>query len=241
MSGMTLAQIRTQVQGMLDIAEGDVPNTVLDTFIRQGHDAIVYSEKRWPFFEVSATFSTVADQSDYTLSAIGAGITQGMREIFSVRTIRENCVYIGRDLGDYQNPLDTVSTGHPTHWSWWDDTLRFYPTPNAVETIYIRGVRNPAVFPSSLDGNPTVADEPDMPDAFHPLISMYAASKVYMQQEDPMMSNQYATMFRLELDNLARRFADTPAPQPMVLNSRARNVNDMQYPKRYQNTNGVIF
>ena len=47
---MTLAQIRTQVQGMLDIAENDIPNSVLDTFIAQGFDAIVYSEKRWPFF-----------------------------------------------------------------------------------------------------------------------------------------------------------------------------------------------
>jgi hypothetical protein len=103
---MTLAQIRSQVQGMLDIADGDIPNSVLDTFIAQGFDAIVYSEKRWPFFEVSTTFSTVADQSDYTLSAVGTGITQGMREIFSLRTDDRICEYIGRDLADHNYPLN---------------------------------------------------------------------------------------------------------------------------------------
>ena len=35
----------------------------------EGYDVIVYSEKRWPFFEVSTTFDTVADQKDYTLAA----------------------------------------------------------------------------------------------------------------------------------------------------------------------------
>jgi len=242
MSAMTLAQIRSQVQGMLDIADGDIPNSVLDTFIAQGFDAIVYSEKRWPHFEIATTFSTVVDQSDYTLSAVGAGITQGMREIFSLRTDDQICQYVGRDLADYNYPLNRSDSGSPTHWSWWNDTVRLYPTPNAVETIYVRGVRNPTDFPATMDGSPSDLNvQPDLPAPFHPLLAIYAASRAYLQQEDPTMAAQYDRQFQIELDNLARRFADTPAPQPMMLNRRQRNVNDFVYPKRYENANGVIF
>ena len=109
MSAMTLGQIRTQVQGMLDIAPGDIPVSVLDTFIAQGFDAIVYSEKRWPFYEVSGI---TVDAS----SAPGGSATQPMREIFSLRTDNQICGYIGRDLGDSRNPLDSVGSGSPRHW-----------------------------------------------------------------------------------------------------------------------------
>ena len=240
MSDMTLAQIRTQVQGLLDISDGDIPTPVLDTFIRQGYNAIVYSEKRWPFFETSTTFSTVGGQSDYSLSTIGTSITQGMREIFALRTDSDVCEYVGRDLGDFANPLDGLGSGSPTHWSYWGDSVRFYPTPDAVETIYVRGVRNPTAFPSTLDGNGNNI-APDLPSPFHPLLAIYAASRAYLQQEDPTMAAQYDRQFQIELDNLARRYADTPAPQPMMLNSRARNRVDLRYPKRYQNTGGLIF
>ena len=139
MSEMTLAQIRTQVQGMLDIAENDIPNSVLDTFIAQGFDAIVYSEKRWPFFEVSTTFQTVAGQSDYALDSIGATPSTGMREIFSLRTDSEICEYIGRDLGGHRNPLDSLGSGSPTQWSYWATRSRFYPTPDSAK-LFMCGV-----------------------------------------------------------------------------------------------------
>ena len=249
MSAMTLGQIRTQVQGTLDIVSGDIPVSVLDTFIAQGFDAIVYSEKRWPFYEVSTTFSTVGGQSDYPLSGItvdassapGGSATQPMREIFSLRTDNQICGYIGRDLGDSRNPLDSVGSGSPRHWSYWGDSVRFYPTPSGVETIYVRGVREAVDFPSSLDGNATSDVEPDLPDPFQPLLASYAASKAYLQQEDPQMAAQYGGQFRGELDNIARRYADSPAPQPMLLNRRGRGSNQLVTPMRFQNANGVIF
>jgi len=242
MSAMSLGQIRTQVQGMLDIADGDIPNSVLDTFIAQGYDAIVYSEKRWPFFELSATFSTVADKSDYTLAEIGYSlINQTVREVWSLRTDDHIIEYIGRDLGDFHNPLNSIGSGTPQYWSYWGDQVRFYPTPDSVETIYMRGSREATDFPNKMNGTANTALFPDLPDPFHPLLSIYAAARAYLQQEDPTMSVQYDRQFQIELDNLARRFADTPAPQPMLLNSRKRNLFDSRYPKRYQNTGGVIF
>ena len=54
---LTLAQIRTQVRSVVDIDSTDIDDTTLDTMIGQGFDLIVYSEKRWPFFEVRTNLS----------------------------------------------------------------------------------------------------------------------------------------------------------------------------------------
>ena len=55
---LTLAQMRTQVRSVVDIDSTDIDDTTLDTMIGQGFDLIVYSEKRWPFYEVRTTFNT---------------------------------------------------------------------------------------------------------------------------------------------------------------------------------------
>ena len=43
--------------------------------------------------------------------------------------------------------------------------------------------------------------------------------RCYQQQEDAGMGQQYYAQFISELENLRARFEDTPAPQPVLLNS----------------------
>ena len=93
---LTLAQIRTQVRSVVDIDSTDIDDTTLDTMIGQGFDLIVYSEKRWPFFETSTTFNTVASQKDYTLAAVGTSVTNGLREIAALRTDDHVLTFVGR-------------------------------------------------------------------------------------------------------------------------------------------------
>ena len=70
----------------------------------------------------------------------------------------------------------------------------------------------------------------------------YATAKAYLQQEDPVMANQYQSQFVQDLDNVARRYADVPAPQPMVANSRRPTRYLAGFGRlRYANTGGVIW
>jgi hypothetical protein len=63
-----------------------------------------------------------------------------------------------------------------------------------------------------------------------------------LQQEDPVMANQYQSQFIADLDNVARRYADVPAPQPMIANSRSSSRYLAGYGAlRYANTGGVIW
>jgi len=241
MTSMTLQQMRDQVRSVVDIDATDISDTVLDNMIGQGFDTIVYSEKRWPFFETSTTFNTVGGTKKYTLATIAGApdaITQGIREIMSLRNDDHVLEFIGNDNADFIYPLNVTTSGQPWEWSFWNDTVCMYPTPDGAATIHARIMRNPTDFGvGSASGS-----SPDLPAPFHPILVTYAIAKAYLQQEDPVMAQQYLLQFQTDLDNIGRRYADVPAPQPMVANSRiATRYAVGTGGLRYSNSGGVIW
>ena len=241
--------MRTYVRDIVDITSSDVSDSTMNTFIREGYNLIVYSEKRWPFYEVALTFTTVGGQSDYPIADIATnlsithdGVTfsgavapsnVGLREIASLK--RDDLVlrYIGYDAADVLYPLNSNNSGDPWYWSMWaagssasagisNQVIRLFPTPGSGQTIYMRGYRNPIEFGGTTAINRTAiadANTPDLPVPFDNVLSLYAIYRTYQQQEDAGMANQYFALFQGELDNLRARFEDTPAPQPLLLNS----------------------
>lgn len=240
---LTIKQMRDTVRDIIDIDSTDISDTVLNTIIGQGYDTIVYSEKRFPFYEIATTFSTVAGQSEYSLATVGASVvvdseSVGVREIVALKNDDHIFRFIGRDDADYNYPLNVSNNSDPWEWSFWDDTLRLYPTPDTAQTIYVRGFRNAKAFGDGVADNVT----PDLPDPFHAVLATYAIAKAYLQQEDPTMSVQYMNNFRMELDNVSRRYADMPAPQPIVANSRKGTRYLAGFGAlRYANSGGVIW
>ena len=120
--------MRSYVRSVVDIDSTDISDDVMNRFLGEAYDVIGYSEKRWPFFEVASTFSTVIDQKDYTLADVGTSVTNGLREIASLKTENHVLEYIGRDDGDVIYPLDSNTTGEPWYWSYWADSVRLYPS-----------------------------------------------------------------------------------------------------------------
>ena len=210
--------MRSYVRSVVDIDSTDISDDVMNRFLGEAYDVIVYSEKRWPFFEVATTFDTVASQKDYTVAAVGASVTNGLREIASLRTDNHVLEYIGRDAGDVIYPLNSNTTGNPWYWSFWADSIRLYPTPSSVATVYIRGYADPAAFGAGVADS---TEPSDLPTPFHMVLATYGIARAYEQQEDPTMSAQYFSIFNQELDNLRARYEDMPAAQPVRLNSRS--------------------
>jgi len=209
--------MRSYVRSVVDIDSSDITDDTMNRFLGEGYDVIVYSEKRWPFFEVEATFDTVGSQKDYTLAVVGASVTNGLREIASLRTNDHVVTYVGRDSGDVVYPLDSTGTGEPWWWSFWADSVRLYPTPGGVHTVTVRGYKDPTAFGA---GSSDATEPSDLPTPFHMIIATYGIARAYEQQEDPVMAAQYFAVFNQELDNLRARYEDMPSPQPIVLGSR---------------------
>ena len=215
---MNILEMRDYIRSVVDIDSSDISDDVLNRFLGEGYDLIVYSDKRWPFYEVQNTFSTVADQKDYSLAEVGVNITNGLREINALRTDNHVITFVGRDEGDVVYPIETNTTGEPWWWSFWAESVRLYPTPSSVLTISVRGYGDPTAFGA---GSADTASPSDLPTPFHIVIATYGLARAYEQQEDPTMANQYFAIFQQEFTNLKARCDDMPAPQPVLLNSRS--------------------
>lgn len=231
---MLIEEMRAYIRSVVEIDSSDISDDVLNRFLGEGYDQVVYSEKRWPWYEVSSTFDTVASTSDYTLATVGASITNGLREIQSLRSTDQVLTFLGRDNGDIVYPIDSASSGFVYYWSFWAETVRLYPTPSGAQTIHVRGYKNPTAFGAgSADGT----SPSDFPEPFHIVIATYAISRAYDQQEDPEIAANYFQTFGRELDNLRARYLDSPAPQPLILNtmnaSRWRSQSIMPDRLRY--------
>lgn len=236
---MNIEDMRSYIRSVVEIDSSDISDATLNRFLGEGYDQVVYSEKRWPWYETETTFTTVAGTKDYTLATVGASVQNtaappvnvGLKEIQALRTDDEILQLLGRDEADAMYPLNTTSSGTPCYWSYWADTVRMYPTPPGGETIYVRGYKNPTHFGvNTVNGLGPV----DFPEPFHVVIATYGISRAYDQQEDPEMAITYFNTFIRELDNLRARYLDAPAPQPMIMNSRSssRWVRNSYLPNR---------
>ena len=68
---VTLNALRTQVRNMVDLDETDLPDSIIDQFAREGFQRIYSLERRWPFLQETYTFTTIAQQREYSISTIG--------------------------------------------------------------------------------------------------------------------------------------------------------------------------
>lgn len=217
---MDISSMRTYIRGLLDIDSNDISDDILNRFIGEAYDQVVYSEKRWSFYEVEDTFATVNGTADYDLKSSATTLatnTNGLRDIAALRTDDHVVTYIGRDDGDLVYPLNSNSNGDVYYWSNWAEKIRLYPTPSEVQTIYVRGYKKPSAFGVGSADSDTPSD---FPEPFHILFATYGVARAYEQQEDPQMAAQYYQTFARELDNLRARHIDVPAPQPLVLNNQ---------------------
>ncbi len=217
---MDISSMRTYIRGLLDIDSNDISDDILNRFIGEAYDQVVYSEKRWSFYEVEDTFATINGTADYDLKSSATTLatnTNGLRDIAALRTDDHVVTYIGRDDGDLVYPLNSNSNGDVYYWSNWAEKVRLYPTPSEVQTIYVRGYKKPSAFGV---GSADSATPSDFPEPFHILFATYGVARAYEQQEDPQMAAQYYQTFARELDNLRARHIDVPAPQPLVLNNQ---------------------
>ena len=101
---MNIGDMRSYIRSIVEIDSSDISDDVLNRFLGEGYDQIVYSEKRWPWYEASTTFDTVASTSDYTLATVGASLTNGLREVQALRRDAHVLTFLCRDAGVFVYP-----------------------------------------------------------------------------------------------------------------------------------------
>ncbi|CAB4171173.1 hypothetical protein UFOVP1335_38 [uncultured Caudovirales phage] len=207
---MSLTDVRLMVRNISDLDTTDLPNSVLDDFVKEAFQRIIVLERRWPKYQETYTFNTVANQRAYTIATIG-----DIREVISLvdtSTSGSRLTMIPYDNAEEIWLGNTDVASRPYFYALWDSALHLYAKPDAVYAITVRAYRNPLYTWLTTITNPIDCDE-----WFHILLVYFVLSRVYQRQEDPELSQMYLKSFEEGVAMARRDLMKTPSARPMLL------------------------
>ena len=185
---MTAAALRQTVRDVTDLDAEDLPDSLLNLYLRDGYYRILDLEKRWTFLEKTFTFNTVAEQRAYDISAFTADPIGQVVSIVDNTNIGLRLDMVGHDMAEqtYVGSYDT--SGDPLFYSIWEGKVHLFPKPNNVRTLTVRAYREPIDWITS-EGNVDASAN------LHFALVYYACSRVYQRLEDTLMANEYKRAF----------------------------------------------
>ena len=221
-----LAKFRELIRLTLDLDATDLPNTLVDEWVRDGATRAQTRRQEWPFFQYDWTFTGETNKSNYTFAEIESEDGSG-NEIAEIRQVRGPSWDLRwQDIAtrDRYRSRDSSSTGSPSYWSVWNNgELVLDPVPdNSTDTFVIRGYKKPKDWVA--DGDSGVSD---MPKDFDSPILNWALGRAYAQQDEPQMALYYADLADLRLRELVRFYDD---PSPTISVTMGGNYNRNMYP-----------
>ena len=207
---MSLTDVRLMVRNISDLDTTDLPNSVLDDFVKEAFQRIIVLERRRPKYQETYTFNTVVNQRAYTIATIG-----DIREVISLvdtSTSGSRLTMIPYDNAEEIWLGNTDVASRPYFYALWDSALHLYAKPDAVYSITVRAYRNPLYTWLTTITNPIDCDE-----WFHILLVYFVLSRVYQRQEDPELSQMYLKSFEEGVAMARRDLMKTPSARPMLL------------------------
>jgi hypothetical protein len=207
---MSLADVRTMVRNISDLDSVDLPNTIIDNAVKEAFQRIIALERRWPKYQETYTFNTVASQRPYTISTIG-----DIREVISL--VDTSSAGSRLTMIPYDNAEDiwlgnTDVPSRPYFYAIWDAQLHLYPKPDAVYAITLRAYRNP-VYTWLTNTSEAI----DLDEWFHILLTYFVLARVYQRQEDPELSAMYLRSFEEGVAMARRDLMKTPSARPLLM------------------------
>lgn len=185
---MTAAALRQTVRDITDLDQEDLPDALVNLYLRDGYYRILDIEKRWPFLEKTFTFNTVADQRAYTISSFTADPIAQIVSVVDNTNVGLRLDMVSYDMAEntYVGSYDT--SGDPLFYAIWEGKIHLFPKPNNVRTLTVRAYREPIDW-ITTEGNV------DASPSLHFPLAYYACSRVYQRLEDTLMSNEYKRAF----------------------------------------------
>ena len=185
---MTATTLRQTIRDITDLDTEDLPDSLLNLYIRDGYYRILDLEKRWTFLETTFTFNTVANQRAYTISGFTADPIGQVISIVDPSGVGLRLDMVGIDEGEstYIGSYDTSSS--PLFYAVWEGKIHLYPKPDNVRVLNVRAYREPIDWV-------TTGGAVDAAASLHFPLVYYACSRVYQRLEDTAMANEYKKAF----------------------------------------------
>lgn len=185
---MTAASLRSTVRSITDLDVEDLPDTLLDLYLRDGYYRILDLEKRWTFLEKSFTFNTIPEQREYNIEDFTSDPIGQIVSIVDPNNIGLSLDMVPFDMAEttYVGAYDT--SGDPLFYCVWEGKIHLFPKPNDSRTLNVRGYREPIDW---ITEGGVVDAAPNL----HFALVYYACSRIYQRLEDTVMSAEYKRSF----------------------------------------------
>jgi len=187
-STMTATELRNTVRQIVDLDTDDLPDTLLNLYIRDGYYRILDIEKRWSWLETSFTFTTTPNARSYVISGFTVDPISQVVSVVDNVGVGARLAMVGYDEaeGTYIGSYDVA--GDPLFYAVWNERIHLYPKPSNARLLTCRGYREPIDW---IGLNDVVDAHPSL----HFALVYYAVSRVYQQLEDAQMSAVYKQSF----------------------------------------------
>ena len=208
---MTLTQVRGLVRDISDLDTTDLPDSLLDTYVKEGFQRIVALERQYPFYEEEYTLTTVANTQAYTIATLG-----DIREIISITDTASAGVrlqMIAHDDAEETWLGDANVASRPLFYTIWKKKIYLWPKPAGIYTLTARAYRNPLY--TWLDSPYNTAVDAD--EWFHVMLGYFVLARVFQRQEDPQMSAMYMQSFEQGVGIARRDIMAMPSAGPLIL------------------------
>jgi hypothetical protein len=192
---MTLQQIRDYVRTYMDLDSSDLPNGLIDTWIREGFNRI-QNYAVWPWRE-KQTGATVVNNK------VSVFDYQQVREVrIDTRTLKE--IPHGAAKARWnENHVSTTTT--PSYYSQVGSDLYFWPPAADWIVVYLRGVKAVMPWPISTTAGSAQPPGSDLPFVFLDLLPRWALSSAHVREGDLRTAESLRSEFFDDLEQHKRR------------------------------------
>jgi hypothetical protein len=207
---MNVDELRGIVHAQTQTTSGDLADSTIDTFLRQGFERTINAETRWPFYEQYWDLVLAAGEMSMTLP--GDVNQAGIMALYDV-TNNFRLTMIAAEYGDDHFGGPQVGTLHPVMYSLWGDSVYVWPRvqSSAADRLYrLRGYRRPLSWL-------TPANEPDCDERLHLPLTHYAVALAYAQQEDDQLELTYMDRWQRDTEMAHRAIMDPRHQRPLVM------------------------
>jgi hypothetical protein len=201
-----IGEIRLYVRQFLDLETEDLPDVLIDTWIKEGYRKVVRATRRWPHFEDVWTATTEAGVAELTLPA-------AIEEIASIEGPWGILQHVGESAArdDYNRWSAAPTSGDPLAWSKHGGTVRLYPTPSSAIDLRILGYRPPSDWMAGGAGN-----VPDFPEDCEDALLTWVMHRAYTHQDDPELAAQEAQRFGAAVEEMVSHYVQGDLALPLT-------------------------
>jgi hypothetical protein len=222
MGSYTLGEFRNLVRAQLDADSDDLPDTLIDVWVREGWRFCVNRKRRWAFYASQWSF-TIGPEGDARVPLESLGTPENSPlEIEAVLAEAKPLRWVGPTQG-----IDRFGEqrGEPAHWTQLLNGLVVLPLPNRERTFLALGYRKPVDWVA--DGGSATSD---LPPDFDDVILNWSVGRAFQRQEDGDLGVMHLDQAEVLLRTLERRWTKHAVSAPLILNDgvrdgRARVVN----------------